>query len=58
MRKGTKEFKQAERAAQQRNNIPIDKAGLDYIHRRSTDWDAYREGIDRIFGKKGETKNG
>ena len=59
MQPGTKEFKQAERQAQERNNIPIDKAGLDYIS-RTTDWEKYRDCPlwDNLKKKQGEKKNG
>lgn len=42
MHKGTKKYKEAERAAQERHNIPIDKAGRDHISRGSIDWERYR----------------
>ena len=50
---GSREYRRNERAAQERNNVPIDKAGRDYISRRSIDMDKYRENYDAIFRKRG-----
>jgi len=43
--------RKAEKEAQERYNVPIDKAGRDYIA-RPYKISKYEEGWERIFGKK------
>ena len=47
---------EAQFAAQERENIPLDKAGLDYIRRRGIDAKKFRDEHDRIFGGKARPK--
>ena len=50
--KGVKTFRNAEREAQSRYNIPLTAAGRDYITRGDINWQEYRSNYDKIFGKK------
>ena len=52
-RPGSREYRQNERAAQERYNVPAAKAGRDYIARRA-DTGKFRANYDDIF-RKGET---
>lgn len=53
---GTKEHRANEKAAQERYNIPIAKAGRDHITRPGLNHEAMRDSWDRIWGKKNKEK--
>jgi len=53
--RGSVEYRRNERAAQERYNVPKDKAGRDSIARKM-DMDKFRGNYDGIF-RKGSTKS-